>query len=116
MPPKNQEACFIGFLEAFCFQSGALSGKAQPILRFQSGALSGKAEPILLFQSGALSGKVQPILCFQSGDLLGKTHRIDVIELSNGLCWQILFPYNLEGFLCCVVFDFQKIHSASQIY
>ena len=57
MPPKNQEACFVDFLEAFCFQSGALSGKAQPIL------------------------------CFQSGDLLGKTHRIDVIELSNGLCF-----------------------------
>ena len=101
MPPKNQEACFIDFLEALCFQSGALSGKAQPILCFQSGALSGKAPPILRFQSG---------------DLLGKTHRIGVIELSNGLCWQTLFPYNLEGFLCCVVFDFQKIHSAGQIY
>tara|TARA_B110000967_G_C18397973_1_gene323197 strand:+ start:388 stop:552 length:165 start_codon:yes stop_codon:yes gene_type:complete len=40
MPPKNQEACFVDFLEAFCFQSGALSGKVQPILCFQSGALS----------------------------------------------------------------------------
>ena len=48
MPPKNQEACFIDFLEAFCFQSGALSGKAQPILCFQSGSLSGKAQPILI--------------------------------------------------------------------